>query len=128
MKFILLVTGPAYGNQKSISAWLFAKKLIKKGHTLVSVFFHLEGVLNANMLNTIVNDNINLTDKWSSIKKKYKVNLNLCVSASLKRGIVSKEESKNFSHPSFNLEKRFKLVSLSVMSRDLLKCDRLVQF
>lgn len=128
MKFILLVTGPAYGTQQSTSAWLFAKKLIEKKHNLTNVFFHLEGVFNANMLNTSINGSINLTDKWLNIKKKYKVNLNLCISAALKRGIVSKEESKNFSHTSFNLQKGFKLVSLSFMSKKLLQCDRLVQF
>lgn len=39
MKFVLLVSGPVYGTQNAISAYLFAKAIIKKRQKLNSIFF-----------------------------------------------------------------------------------------
>lgn len=128
MKFILLVTGPAYGTQQSTSALLFAQALIKEKQNLSSVFFYLEGVLNSNRLIIPTYNELNIVKNWQLINIKYKTSLYVCISAALRRGILDKKEAESFSIYTHNLQTGFKFISLIKFAEKLLKCDRLVQF
>lgn len=43
MRYVIMVTGPAYGTQQASSALQFAHALLNEGHELASVFFYREG-------------------------------------------------------------------------------------
>jgi len=128
MRFCLLVTGPAYGTQQASSAWLFANALLEQGHTLDSVFFYREGVLNASLLNAPASDEFDLTRHWQSLQQKQGVTLNICVAAALRRGITDQQEASNLGLPVANLADGFQLSGLGALAEAALTCDRLVQF
>ncbi|HBT13139.1 MAG TPA: sulfurtransferase complex subunit TusD, partial [Erwinia persicina] len=90
MRFCLMVTGPAYGTQQASSAWLFANALLEEGHTLDSIFFYREGVLNASLLNAPASDEFDLTRGWQQLHEQQGVQLNICVAAALRRGITDR--------------------------------------
>lgn len=128
MRFCLLVTGPAYGTQQASSAWLFANALLEQGHTLDSVFFYREGVLNASVLNAPASDEFDLTRNWQSLQQKQGVTLNICVAAALRRGITDQQEAMNLGLPVVNLAEGFQLSGLGALAEAALTCDRMVQF
>ncbi|MFK8260746.1 sulfurtransferase complex subunit TusD [Erwinia sp. AnSW2-5] len=128
MRFCLLVTGPAYGSQQASSAWLFANALLEQGHTLDSVFFYREGVLNASLLNAPASDEFDLTRNWQLLQQKQGVALNICVAAALRRGIVDQQEATNLGLPVANLADGFQLSGLGALAEAALTCDRMVQF
>lgn len=128
MIFCLLVTGPAYGTQQASSAWLFANALLEQGHTLDSIFFYREGVLNASLLNSPASDEFDLTSNWQSLQQKQGVTLNICVAAALRRGIADQEEATNLELPVANLADGFQLSGLGALAEAALTCDRMVQF
>ncbi|WP_455818433.1 sulfurtransferase complex subunit TusD [Pseudomonas cerasi] len=128
MRFCLLVTGPAYGTQQASSAWLFANAVLEQGHTLDSVFFYREGVLNASLLNAPASDEFDLTRNWQSLQQKQGVTLNICVAAALRRGITDQQESTHLGLPAANLADGFQLSGLGALAEAALTCDRMVQF
>lgn len=128
MRFCLLVTGPAYGTQQACSAWLFANALLEQGHTLDSVFFYREGVLNASLLNAPASDEFDLTRNWQLLQQEQGVTLNICVAAALRRGIIDQQEATNLGLPVANLADGFQLSGLGALAEAALTCDRMVQF
>lgn len=128
LSYTLVVNGPIYGTQASRSAFQFAQALIEKGHQLVSVFFYQAGVDNGTCLSVPANDEFDLAAAWQGLSKQYDVQLETCVAASLRRGIVSKQESMQHQLNGDNLAEEFVQAGLGSLARALLTQDRVVQF
>ncbi|BDH44324.1 sulfurtransferase TusD [Salmonella enterica subsp. enterica serovar Choleraesuis] len=128
MQFGLMVTGPAYGTQQSSSALLFARALLAQGHTLHSVFFYREGVTNANSLTAPAADEFDMVRAWQELGSQHGTELNICVAAGLRRGIVDESESARLELPAANLQQGFSLRGLGALAEAALTCDRIVQF
>lgn len=128
MQFTLLVTGPAYGTQHASSAWLFAKALLAAGHTLSSVFFYREGVLNANQLTAPASDEFDLVRGWQQLQAEHGVALHICIAAALRRGIADQQQADALALACANLQPGFELVGLGALAEAALSSERLVQF
>lgn len=128
MKFGLMVTGPAYGTQQASSALQFAKAVIDQGHTLHSVFFYREGVFNANGLTSPASDEFDVVRAWLALRDEHHVELNICVAAGLRRGIVDDAESARLKLSGANLQSGFTLRGLGALAEAAMVCDRMVQF
>lgn len=128
MRFTLLVTGPAYGTQQASSAWLFANALLAAGHTLSSVFFYREGVLNANQLTAPASDEFDLVRGWQQLHHEHGTALHICVAAALRRGVTDAQQAESLALPAANLQPGFELTGLGSLAEALLSCERLVQF
>ncbi|PIJ51230.1 sulfurtransferase TusD [Erwinia sp. OLTSP20] len=128
MRFSLMVTGPAYGTQQSISALQFARALCASEHQLVSIFFYREGVYNANRLTAPAADEQHMVQAWQEIHQRYNVALNICVAAGLRRGVVNAAEGKEAGVEGENLADGFVLSGLGTLAQAALNCDRVVQF
>ncbi|VFP80380.1 sulfurtransferase complex subunit TusD [Candidatus Erwinia haradaeae] len=128
MRFCLMVTGPAYGTQNASSAWLFANAIIANNHTLDSIFFYSEGVMNANALHCPASDEVNLTNLWQKLHQKHGVLLNICVSAALRRGVCNQQESLALGLGKDNLATGFQLTGLVSLVEAVLTSDRIVKF
>ncbi len=128
MQFTLLVTGPAYGTQHASSAWLFAKALLAAGHTLSSVFFYREGVLNANQLTAPASDEFDLVRGWQQLQAEHGVALHICIAAALRRGIADQQQAEALELAGANLQPGFELVGLGAQAEAALSSERLVQF
>lgn len=128
MRFAMMVTGPAYGTQQASSALQFARAVIAEGHTLSSVFFYREGVLNANALTMPANDEVDVVRAWQQLHDQHGVELHICVAAALRRGVVDEFEAKQHALSSSNLQAGFTLSGLGALAEAALTCERMVQF
>ena len=128
LSFALLVCGAPYGTESAAQAYLFARELIAQGHTLQKVFFYQEGVLNANVLTSPANDEQNLVAAWVTLASEYGVELDVCVAAALRRGVLDVHEADAAGLSVANVEVPFVLSGLGQLAEAALGVDRLVQF
>ncbi len=128
LRYALVVNGSAYGTQASRQAFQFAQALIEQGHSLQKVFFYQDGVLNASALILPANDEFDLTKAWQTLASQHKVELETCVAAALRRGVISEEEAKQHGKQQHNLAQGFKQAGLGGLATALLTFDRVIQF
>lgn len=128
MRFLLMVTGPAYGTQQASSALQFAKELITQGHQLACVFFYCEGVYNASQLSAPASDEVNLVHEWHQLQLQYGVALHICIAAALRRGVTDTAQAQRLQLAGANLQDGFVLSGLGELTQAALSCERVVQF
>ncbi|EKO3537816.1 sulfurtransferase complex subunit TusD [Vibrio fluvialis] len=128
LTYTLLVNGSVYGTQSARNAYLFAKAVIEKGHTLKSVFFYQDGVQNGSALTAPANDEFHLVKAWQQLAELHQVRLETCVAAALRRGVVSQSEAEQHQLPGANLAAPFEQTGLGSLAEALLSQDRVVQF
>jgi len=128
IKFSLLVTANPVSSQKAATAYQFCEAAVQAGHQICGVFFYLDGVLTANDLINPASDEVNLTTRWAELALQHDIPLEVCVSAALRRGIVSKEEAEQLALSNYNLKHPFVLSGLGQLAELSASCDRLVQF
>ncbi|MBY8318349.1 sulfurtransferase complex subunit TusD [Vibrio fluvialis] len=128
LTYTLLVNGSVYGTQSARNAYLFAKAVIEKGHTLKSVFFYQDGVQNGSALTAPANDEFDLVKAWQQLADLHQVRLETCVAAALRRGVVSQSEAEQHQLPGANLVAPFEQTGLGSLAEALLSQDRVVQF
>ena len=127
-KISLLVTSSPIDSQLAYSAYQFASAAIDNNHQINGIFFYQSGVHNANSLQVVLNDEIGLVEKWKQLSQKYKIPLNVCVTAANKRGIISQQDALDEDLIHFNLEFPFQAVGLGELIQLSVNSDRLVQF
>ncbi|KJG30551.1 sulfurtransferase complex subunit TusD [Photobacterium angustum] len=128
LTYAIVVNGPAYGNQTSRSAYQFASALIAEGHVLQRVFFYQDGVLNGSALTAPASDEFDLVAAWQTLAKTHNVELQTCVAAALRRGIVSEQEAEQNQLPAANLADGFEQSGLGGLAEVMLTADRVIQF
>jgi tRNA 2-thiouridine synthesizing protein D len=128
MNYTILVTGASYGTQNASTAFLFCKALVETQNILHSVFFYCDGVLNANNMITPATDEFDLVKAWQKLNKKHKVNLYVCNSAALRRGIIEDEKILNMNVKKGNLAPSFQITGLLELANSIKICDRIIQF
>jgi tRNA 2-thiouridine synthesizing protein D len=128
VKFSIIVSGAPYGAQSGSSAYQFCAAAVSAGHEIAGVFFYQEGVLNASQLVSPASDEINLPVLWAALASEFQFPLEVCVSAALRRGIVSQQEAVQLGLTQFNLQTPFVLSGLGQLAELSANCDRLVQF
>ncbi|WP_070962842.1 sulfurtransferase complex subunit TusD [Vibrio sonorensis] len=128
LTYTLVVNGGVYGRQSSKTAYQFATALIQQGHKLVSVFFYQDGVTNGSQLTVPANDEFDLNKAWRTLAEQNKVQLETCVAAALRRGIVSEQEASQHGLPQSSLSDGFHQAGLGSLAQALLSQDRVIQF
>lgn len=128
MQFSLLVLGSPYSTQSSISALRFAKAAVEAGHTLHRVFFYHDGVTNGNSLITTPQDETNIPEQWQTLADNHKVELILCISSALKRGVLDKTEANRYSKSADNVQSQFEISGLGQLVDAAITSDRLITF
>ncbi|WP_041186162.1 sulfurtransferase complex subunit TusD [Candidatus Moranella endobia] len=128
LDYCLMVTGPAYGNQRASSALQFAWALLACGHHLGTVFFYQEGVTNANRLSAPASDEVDLVRAWNDLAQQHMVELHVCVAAALRRGITDAVQAALLKLNGDNIQPGFKMSGLGTLAQAACGCDRFVQF
>ncbi|AKZ66021.1 tRNA 5-methylaminomethyl-2-thiouridine synthase [Candidatus Palibaumannia cicadellinicola] len=128
LHYTILVTGPAYGNQKSSSALQFTQALLNYGHYINAIFFYQDGVYNANSFTIYPSNEINLVQAWQKLAIEHQLSLHVCISAALRRGITNAEQALQLNLSGHNLPPAFNLSSLITLGESILTCDRFIQF
>jgi tRNA 2-thiouridine synthesizing protein D len=128
MRYALLVMGAPYSSQAPHSALRFARALLAQGHTLDCVFFYQDGVHNASFLLTPPQDEDNLYQQWLALNDEHGVALDVCIAASLRRGLLNEAEARRHGQPGYNVAAPFELTGLGQLLELQQRCDRVITF
>ncbi|MGB2079849.1 MAG: sulfurtransferase complex subunit TusD [Vibrio sp.] len=128
LTYALLINAAPYGNVQAMHAYQFAAAALESGHQISQVFFYQEGVAHASGLNLPANDEFNLTKAWQQLAAEHNIRLEVCVAASLRRGVVDDNEAKRHQVDGHNLAAGFEMAGLGGLAQSMLTQDRLVQF
>jgi tRNA 2-thiouridine synthesizing protein D len=85
MKFALLIRGMPAGNRSTALA--FAEEALDQGHEIVQIFFQGDGVHQANRLAAPPPGEFNPAAAWSRFAAEREIDLVLCSTAGLRRGV-----------------------------------------
>ncbi|KLV05605.1 sulfurtransferase complex subunit TusD [Photobacterium ganghwense] len=128
LTYVLVVQGPAYGTQAARSAYQFAEAVLAKGHSLSRIFFYQDGVHNGSALTAPASDEFDLVAAWQQLARSHGVELQTCVAAALRRGIVGQQEATQNQLPTTNLAEGFEQAGLGGLAEAMLTADRVIQF
>lgn len=128
MIYSLLVLSSPTSGHGSFTALNFAKAVINRSHQIHRVFFLDEGTMAGASCSVTPQDEVNPTQQWADLAEKEGIELVLCVSSALKRGLLDASEAQRYEkstetvHPSFQISGLGQLIDASVTS------DRLMTF
>ena len=128
MIFALAIHGAPFSSEAAASALRFAEAALAAGHTIPRVFFYHDGVHTASALSVPPQDEASPVAGWTALAREHGVELLVCIAASLKRGLVSKEERARHELMGDNLLPPFALVGLGQLIEAVMLSDRLVTF
>jgi tRNA 2-thiouridine synthesizing protein D len=127
-KFIVQVNGPAYGSTASFRALKFCQAAVFAGHQIVKVFFYQDGVYNSNALNCPASDEVNLQQMWLTFSQDNHTPVINCVSAALRRGVLSEQDALENAKAHWNSNDVFVMGGLGELVSGIEHADRLVCF
>ncbi|ODP97887.1 sulfurtransferase TusD [Salinivibrio sp. SS3] len=128
LQYVLVVTEPAYGTQMARTAYQFACAAIEAGHQVSKVFFYQDGVLNGAASTVPANDEFDLVGAWQALARDHHVELETCVAAALRRGVISDQEAAQHGLSQSTLATDFSQAGLGALAEALLTADRVMQF
>ncbi|MCW8876990.1 MAG: sulfurtransferase complex subunit TusD [Kangiellaceae bacterium] len=120
-KFSLLVTGSPTESQAHLSAIRFAKSVLSGGHTLSNVFFYQDAVNVANRFTLKPEDEAQLKEDWKAVAAQAQCELQLCVAAGNRRGIINHEEASQNGMDTNSIDDEFVVVGLGQLAANLAK-------
>lgn len=119
---ILLLLTSAPTQRLAWHAIELAKTLQRKQHT-VTVFFYQDAVQIANQLNWRPSDEPSLSQAWLNLG----IDLPVCVSAALCRGVTDSDNAARHQLSNANLTAGFRLTGLGELADAMLHADRTIQ-
>lgn len=120
MNILLLLTEPPH-HPLAWHAVQLAEKLLQQ-NVIVRVFFYQDAVSVANALRWQPADEPNLADAW----RKLAIDLPVCVSAALYRGVTDADNATRHGLNSHNLAQGFRLTGLGELAEYTLDADRVI--
>lgn len=94
----------------------------------LSVFFYADAAHTANRLRWQSADQQDITKAWQALAAEYSLNLSVCVSTALSRGISDTDNSARHGLNGDNLATGFELVGLSELALMMQDDRRVLQF
>lgn len=128
MIFALNVLSPPYSRQGALTALRFAQAAINAGHQVSRVFFSGDGVLNGSALGVPPQDEIDIYQRWQMLAHNHDVELVLCISACLKRGLLNESEQSRYGMSSRNISEHFVVAGLGQLAESTIVADRVLTF
>ena len=113
---------------KSTNAARFAEAALQRGHTLARVFFMDDGVYHGQGHAVFPQDEHEPAQAWEALARKHEVELVLCVSSALKRGILNAEEAQRYERGNASIHPAFQIGGLGLLIDAAASSDRLLTF
>ncbi len=127
MNYTLIIQAPP-NHSANRSAFLFAKALLNRGHTLNKLFFYGEGAFNASSTFTPAQDEVNWHQQWQQLAEAHQLSLQVCIAAGLRRGLLNEEEANRHEKTQITLEAPFELVGLGQLVDGIQNSDKVISF
>lgn len=115
-EFVILVSASPLKTQAHLTAIRFVRELAKKEIPVRSVFFYQDAVFVANRYNSPPSDEPKVANQWKELSDLYGVELQTCVAASFRRGIVDSQEAEQQDFEKSNLDENFKITGLGQLA------------
>lgn len=128
MRISLLILGHPATSQAACSALCYARAAIGRGHSIFRVFFYYEGVCTANALAVSGRDDLSVQDEWRELSTQYGIELQVCIAAASRRGILDPGEAQRHAKPAASLAAGSELAGLGQLVEADLKSERLITF
>jgi tRNA 2-thiouridine synthesizing protein D len=128
-KFALLITASADKTQSHLSAMKFARQAVSLGNEVETLFFYQDATAVANKLTLPPSDEPQLGELWEKLGNELNIEIQTCVAASYRRGVIDKTEAGNQAFDSHNLRESFKIAGLGQLAAAMSKTDsKLIHF
>lgn len=128
MKYTILINSGPTGSMEGYSAYQFILAALAMGHDITRVFFYQDGIFHAFKHNTIPEDELNLTKKWSHLANEKGIDLVVCISAAQRRGLLSNDEAIRQGKQDKDLAEGFRISGLGQLMESILLTDRYIEF
>lgn len=128
MIFSLVITGAPHSSNAAYSALRFAKTALENGHRIYRVFLQGDGVLCASSLGQAPQDLLDVPALWQTLATEHRLDIVVCVSSALKRGILNEREAKRYGKSHFNISHSMDLSGLGQLMDAIQQSDRVITF
>ncbi|HEY7775951.1 MAG TPA: sulfurtransferase complex subunit TusD [Kineobactrum sp.] len=128
MIYSLLVLAAPVSGHTSLTAARFAGAAVARGHQLKRVFFLDNGALTGLASAVTPQDENSALAQWQQLGASHNVELIVCISSALKRGVLDATEAERYERDAITLHPAFELGGLGLLV-DAMQCsDRLITF
>ncbi len=128
MIYSLLILASPHNGDTVHTAQAFARALLARDHSIQRVFFLDDGVLNGSAKQVYPQDEQAPVDGWVELAEQHGVELILCVSSALKRGMLDAGEAERYERGEATVHPAFIISGLGQLVDATLSADRLVTF
>lgn len=128
MNYTLVIQGSPIASQSCQTALGFARAALNQGHKILRVFFLGDAVHIASTLTVPPQGEQDLHSEWKALANAHGIDLVICISAAIKRGLVDQQEAQRYSKPAFNIEAPFTLSGLGQLVDAAVHADRVITF
>ena len=128
MIFSLLVQETPVGRESSRAAYRFAQGCIAAGHTVFRVFFFRDGAHHGAALNIVQGPEEDLPRSWQEFAIAHQIDLVVCVSSALRRGIIDEKEASRQGLSGANLRAGFEISGMGQLVEACIRSDRVLSF
>ncbi len=128
MNFALLVMAAPCGGHGARHAASFAQAAIAQGHAIVRVFFLDDGAALGAAHSVFPQDETAPLEPWLALHEQHNVDLVLCISSALRRGIVDTTEATRHELGAPTAHPAFRISGLGELVDACSSADRLVTF
>lgn len=124
---LLVMSSPASGHGARTAA-AFARGVLGRGHTINRVFFLDEGTASGSSVAVFPQDERDRLQPWIELTEDHGVELVLCISSALKRGMLDATEAQRYDRPAATAHPAFVISGLGQLIDATATADRLVTF
>lgn len=128
MIFSLVITGAPHSSSAPYSALRFARAALANGHRIYRVFLQGDGVLCASTLGQAPQDLLDVPALWQALAAEHQLDIVVCVSSALKRGVLNEREAKRYGKVHFNMSDSMDLSGLGQLMDAVQQSDRVITF
>ena len=128
MQYTLAIYGAPYSCQACQTALNFARAALHRGHSIYRVFFYQDGVHTASTLAEPPQDEAHLYAEWEALANDHNIDMVVCISAALCRGVLDDNESERYDKLHTNMSPAFTVSGLGQLVDGAIHGDRLITF
>lgn len=124
---LLVLSSPASGHGARTAA-AFARSLLARGHGLYRVFFLDAGTEAGSSIAVLPQDESDRLRPWIDLAEQHGVELVLCISSALKRGMLDETEARRHEKTGPTTHPAFIISGLGQLHDAAAHSDRLITF
>lgn len=127
-QFTILISASPLKTQSHLTAIKFIEEMVAQKQTVSAVFFYQDAVSVADNYRSPPSDEPQLINDWVELTKKTGIELQTCVAASFRRGLLDMQQAKE-SDLECNLNEHFNITGLGQLAAAMSKKNsKLIHF